>query len=62
MAVALLDGVDKFPQVPDEYLFGNGVRNCAVKPGGNSGSVHRVLRHTLDMLLMTEALIYTHIS
>ncbi|KAH8908583.1 laccase TilA [Coniochaeta sp. PMI_546] len=33
MALALLDGVDKFPQVPDEYLFGNGFENCIAKPG-----------------------------
>lgn len=31
MALALLDGVDKFPKVPDEYLFGNGFGNCVAK-------------------------------
>ncbi|KAB5547348.1 laccase TilA [Coniochaeta sp. 2T2.1] len=33
MAIALLDGLDKFPKVPDEYLFGNGFKGC----GGKSG-------------------------
>jgi FtsP/CotA-like multicopper oxidase with cupredoxin domain len=31
MALALLDGVDKFPDVPDEYRFGNGFQNCIAK-------------------------------
>jgi FtsP/CotA-like multicopper oxidase with cupredoxin domain len=31
MALALLDGVDKFPTVPDEYRFGNGFQNCIAK-------------------------------
>nr|AUS45848.1 multicopper oxidase [Coniochaeta hoffmannii] len=34
MAIALLDGVDEFPEVPGEYLCGNGFRGCAAKPGG----------------------------